>query len=78
MNLAGMSQSPSSIGEALMDRLGTYFNTAGLCTQINGRRNITFAPTPLLSLKSSAVSLPTTPLPLETGLATFFTAAKGG
>lgn len=71
---------PSSIGEALNDRLGTYFNTLGACEKLVGseKRSIRFHSSGLFDLKTSAVNLPTTPLPLETGLATFFKAAKGG
>lgn len=69
---------PSSIGDALTDKIGTYFNTVGLCEQSMGKRTITFQPTGLIDLKSAAVNLPAGKLPLETGLATFFKAARGG
>lgn len=72
---------PSSIGEALMDRIGTYFNSVGLCTKegqgANVRRKITFASTSLIDLKSAAVDFTNQPVPLETGLADFFKALKG-
>jgi hypothetical protein len=71
---------PSSIGEALMDKLGTYFNTVGLF-ETSGvgaqvKRTIRFSPTGLIDLKTSAVALPDTPVPISTGLADFFKAAK--
>jgi hypothetical protein len=68
---------PSSIGEALTDRIGTYFNTMGLVENIGGKRKITFQSTGLIDLKSEVVNLPPTPLPIETALSTFFKAAKG-
>lgn len=69
---------PSSIGEALMDRIGTYFNTVGLCQQQLGKRTITFESTPHIDLKSSAINLPKGSLPIESALATFFKTARGG
>ena len=69
---------PSSIGDALTDRIGTYFNTVGMCEKNQGseRRTIRFHSTGLFDLKTSAVNLPAGPQPLETGLATFFKAAR--
>lgn len=73
---------PSSIGAALMDRIGTYFNTVGLAESVGQgssvRRQIRFTPTGLIDLKNAAVGMPDTPLPLSTALADFFKAAKGG
>lgn len=73
---------PSSIGEALMDRIGTYFNSVGLTSTTGigsgAKRSVTFMPTGLIDLKSSAVNLTQKDLPIETALATFFKAAKGG
>jgi hypothetical protein len=71
---------PSSIGEALMDKIGTYFNNVGLFeTSGSGpavKRTIRFTNTGLIDLKTSAVSMPSTAIPIETGLADFFKAAK--
>lgn len=72
---------PSSIGEALTDRIGTYFNTVGLAETVGqgatARRQIRFQPTGLIDLKSSAVNLPEVPLPISSALADYFKAAKG-
>ena len=72
---------PSSIGEALTDKIGTYFNNVGLAERTGSgaseKRQIRFTSNGLVDLKSSALSLPTTPLPLESALATFFKAARG-
>ena len=69
---------PSAIGEALGDKIGTYFNTVGLCeTDATGKnRRITFQANGLIDLKTAAIGLPPTPLPIETGLAAFFKAVK--
>lgn len=73
---------PSSIGEALMDRIGTYFNSVGLAESVgsgsNVRRQIRFTPTGLIDLKSAAVGAMDNPVPISTGLADFFKAVKGG
>lgn len=73
---------PSAIGEALMDRIGTYFNTVGLAETVgsgaNTRRQIRFTPTGLIELKNSTAGQFDAPVPLTTGLADFFKAAKGG
>lgn len=72
---------PSSIGEALTDKIGTYFNTVGLAETVgqgaSTKRQIRFQPTGLIDLKSSAVNLPEVPLPISTALADYFKAAKG-
>jgi hypothetical protein len=71
---------PSSIGEALMDKIGTYFNNVGLFEATGSgpatKRAIRFSNTGLIDLKTSAVSMPTSPVPIETGLADFFKAAR--
>jgi hypothetical protein len=80
-NESSIGGGPSAIGEALMDRIGTYFNTVGLCESagsgVNTRRQIRFASTSLIDLKNAAVAMPDTPVPLATGLADYFKAAKG-
>lgn len=73
---------PSSIGEALMDRIGTYFNSIGLAESVgsgaNVRRQIRFTPTGLIDLKNAAVGMSDAPAPISTALADFFKAVKGG
>lgn len=73
---------PSAIGRALTDRIGTYFNSVGLAESVGAgattRRQIRFTPTGLIDLKTSAVKLTGQPLPLETAMADFFKAARGG
>ena len=72
---------PSSIGEALTDKIGTYFNTVGLAETVGSgpsvKRQIRFQSTGLIALKSSAVNLPEVPLPISSALADYFKAAKG-
>lgn len=71
---------PSSIGEALTDKIGTFFNNVGLFEKtgsgVNTKRKLTFLPTALIDLKAAAINLPTEPQPVETALATFFKAAR--
>lgn len=79
-NVSVVGGGPSSIGAALTSKIGTYFNTVGLAESTGSgaatKRQIRFQNTGLIDLKSSAINLPATPLPLETGLADFFKAAK--
>jgi hypothetical protein len=81
-NTVTIGGGPSAIGEALMDRIGTYFNSVGLAEATGQgasvKRTVRFTPTGLIDLKTSAVKLPATPLPLETAYSDFFKAAKGG
>lgn len=77
-NVSIVGGGPSSIGEALTDRIGTYFNTMGLCENNMGKRTMRFHANGLVDLKTSAVNLPPLPLPIDSALATFFKAAKGG
>lgn len=68
---------PSAIGEALGDKIGTYFNSVGRAMEQGGKRQITFKSDAFFSLKTAAVGLEGTPLPLETAYAKFFEAARG-
>lgn len=80
-NTSVISGGPSSIGQALTDKIGTYFNNVGLAESSGSgaseKRQIRFTSNGLINLKSSALGLPTTPLPLDSALATFFKAARG-
>lgn len=71
---------PSSIGEALTDKIGTYFNTVGLAETVGSgaslKRQIRFTSNGLVDLKNAAVAMPETPVPLATGLADYFKALK--
>lgn len=76
-NTTTLGGAPSSIGEALSEKIGTYFNTVGRAESINGKRQITFKSDGMFDLKTSAVGLENVPLPLETAYAKFFEAARG-
>jgi len=71
---------PRSIGSALNTSIATYFNTALLCETVgigaNAKRFIKSASTGIIDLKSEAMLDTYEPLPIETGLATFFAKAK--
>lgn len=69
---------PSSVGQALGPTIPAYFDNMILCQTAAGKRTIQTAPTALVDLKNPASfkMLPT--LPLETGLADFFSTIRAG
>lgn len=71
---------PRSIGSAMNPEIPTYFNTALLAETVGSgttaRHMIKLAPTGVIDLKSAFILPSLEPLPLESGLATFFAAAK--
>jgi GTPase SAR1 family protein len=71
---------PIAIGQALSPTIPRYFNSVAACqTQSGGRRTIRTLSTPLIDLKNPQSFDPrmADSLPIETGLATFFSILTG-
>lgn len=66
---------PASVGKALGPTIPAYFENMALCETMAGKRTMKFVPTALVDLKTPA-QMPG-PLPVETGLATFFKTLRG-
>lgn len=68
---------PASVGSALGPTIPAYFENMAMCTILAGKRSIQTTPTALIDLKNPAAfkMLPT--MPIETGLANFFSVLKG-
>lgn len=71
---------PRSLGSAMNPEIPSYFNTCLLAETVGSgastKRMIKTAPTGIIDLKSSVILPNFDPLPLETGLASFFAMAK--
>lgn len=69
---------PTAIGQALSPTIPRYFNSVVACqTQPGGKRTIQTVSTPLIDLKNPSATDMEKSLPIETGLATFFSHLKG-
>lgn len=70
---------PSALGEALSPKISTYFNSVALYESMGQgaaqRRMIRTTSTPLMDLKNETIDM-LPQLPIETGLADFFKAAR--
>lgn len=63
---------PSSVGKALGPTIPSYFDNMVQCETVAMKRSMRFIPTALIDLKTPVGSQMSAPLPIETGLATFF------
>lgn len=68
---------PTAVGQALGPTIPAYFNNVALMESTAGKRTIKLAPTATIDLKNAAPFKLSAPLPIETGLATFFKTVRG-
>jgi hypothetical protein len=68
---------PTAVGQALSPTIPRYFNSVAQCqTRPGGKRTIQTLSTSLIDLKNPAAFRMQAELPIETGLATFFSTIK--
>lgn len=68
---------PASVGTALGPTIPAYFENMAQCHIVNGKRMIQTTPTALIDLKNPAAFKMLASMPIETGLAGFFSTLKG-
>lgn len=67
---------PASVGSALGPTIPAYFENMAMCQTVGAKRTIQTAPTALVDLKNPEALTMAASLPIETGLADFFTKLK--